>query len=101
MSTPENPAQTIARLLSSEVRVERLTLFHGNPGLVDNLQGVSRRLGYDDAPVERELKDLADIGIIRTKKVGKMVVYALDTKRDKQVQESIANHISAFKGVKA
>jgi len=87
----EDEIQVLDKLLSSDVKLSILTLFHDNPGLMDRLEGVALRMGRSASEVEKDVKDLLDIGILQRKTVGRSDVICLDFKRDREIQELISN----------
>lgn len=91
-------AQTLATLLSSEVKGDLLTLFHRNPGLVDSLDGVARRIGKTGTSIELDIKSLVNLGVLKTKKIGTMEVFSLNRTRDREILDALANQIKTIKG---
>lgn len=89
--------EVLNRLLSSEIKGDLLVLFHKNPGLIDTVEGVARRIGRTQGAVETDLKDLVDLGILRRKRVGKSEAISLNRARDQEIQEIVANHIRSLK----
>ena len=87
--------QVIATLLSSQVRGELLVLFHRNSGLVDTIDGVARRIGRTGFAIENDVRDLVKLGVLKTKKIGSSEVILLDRARDREVLETVANHIKS------
>jgi hypothetical protein len=88
-----DPLAAMKRMVSSQAKAELLMLYHRNPGLIDTIEGVARRLGYGTFVVETEAKDLVDMGILRKKQVGRLMVYSLDAKRDRAIQLSAAESL--------
>ncbi len=87
--------QIIATLLSSQVRGELLVLFHRNSGLVDTIDGVALRIGRTGFAIENDVRDLVKLGVLKTKKIGSSEVILLDRARDREVLETVANHIKS------
>lgn len=85
--------QILVRLLASEIRGDLLVLFHRNPGLIDTIDGVARRIGRTAILIEPDLKDLVDLGVLKAKKLGKSEVFLLDREKDREILESIATHV--------
>jgi predicted transcriptional regulator len=85
--------QVLDKLLSSDVKLSILELFHNNPGLLDRLEGVALRIGRSDLEIKKDVKDLLDIGILQRKKIGNFKVICLDVKRDGEIQELISNRM--------
>jgi hypothetical protein len=90
--------QIIATLLSSEVRGELLILFHRNSGLVDTLDGVARRIGRTGFSIENDVRELVNLGVLKTKKIGTSEVFLLDRARDREILETVADHVKTVKG---
>ena len=90
--------QIIATLLSSEVRGDLLILFHRNSGLIDTVDGVARRIGRTAETIESDVRDLVNLGVLKTKRIGSSEVLLLNQARDREVLEAVANHIKTVKG---
>ena len=85
--------QILSELLASEIRGDLLTLFHRNPGLIDTIDGVARRIGRTAVAIESDVKDLAKLGVLKTKIIGKSEVIFLDRNKDREILESVADHL--------
>ena len=90
-------SELMNRLLSSEVKGDLLILFHKNPGLIDTIDDVARRIGRTTSIVESDVKDLVDLGLLKTRRIGKSEVIFLDRVRDREIQVIVANHIRSLK----
>jgi predicted transcriptional regulator len=89
-----DPGETILnRLLSSKAKGELLMLFHRNPGLVDNIDGIAMRMGRRSGSIRHDLEDLVDMGVLRTIQVGSSRVICLDRKKDKEMLLSVTDHL--------
>ena len=86
----------IERLLSSESKGELLSLFHKNPGLIDSLEGVARRIGKGKDDIEADVKDFLEMGLLKSLSVGKMNLLSLSREKDMELQASMADY---FKGL--
>jgi len=89
----EDEIQVLDKLLSSDVKLSILELFHNNPGLLDRVEGVALRIGRSPSELEKDVKDLLDIGILQMKKIGNSEVICFDIKRDEEIQELISNRL--------
>ena len=85
--------QILSELLASEIRGDLLTLFHRNPGLIDTIEGVARRIGRTAVAIESDVKDLARLGVLKRKIIGKSEVIFLDRNKDREILESVADHL--------
>jgi len=88
-----NEDEILDKVLSSDVKLSVIELFHSNPGLLDRLEGVALRLGRSASDIEKDVKDLLDIGILQRKKIGNSEVICFDVKRDCEIQELIVNRL--------
>ena len=79
----------LEKLFASEVKVELLVLFHGNPGIVDTMDGVARRIGRRGSDIEADLEDYVTLGILRKRTLGNQKIFSLDRSGDKQMQNSL------------
>ena len=85
--------QVISTLLASEVRGDLLVLFHRNPGLIDTIEGVARRIGRSPDNIQSDIRELVRLGVLREKKIGRTDVIFLDRVKDRELLESVAEHI--------
>lgn len=83
------------KLLSSEIRGDLLVLFHRNPGLIDTVEGVARRIGRAPSSVEADVQDFIGLGILRVRKIGESEVVSLNRSKDKEIQGIVADHIKS------
>jgi predicted transcriptional regulator len=86
-------SELLTRLLSSEVKGDLLVMFHKNPGIMDTMDGVARRIGRTASVVETDVEDLVKLGLLRKKRIGKLEVVLWNREVDKRIQESIAEHV--------
>lgn len=87
------PEKMLEMLLASETKGELLILFHKNPGLIDSLEGIARRVGKTVRAIEEEVNDFIKLGILRTKPIGNGQAIYLDLERDREIQGSILRFI--------
>ena len=86
---------TLSTLLGSEIRGELLILFHRNPGLIDTMEGVARRIGKTPLAIETDIKELVRLGVLKRKKIGVSEVILLDREGDRRILGSVASHLKA------
>jgi predicted transcriptional regulator len=82
-----------SKLLSSDTKADLLALFHNNPGLVDSIEGVARRIGRTASEIEADVKDFIDLGLLVKERFGKSDAVSFNTNMDKQIQEMISNQL--------
>jgi predicted transcriptional regulator len=88
--------EILDRVLASESKAELLMLFHKNPGLIDTVDGVSRRIGKSERLIKSDVEDLVNLGLLRSRTVGKTTVISLGEGRDLEIQKTLVEY---FKGL--
>jgi hypothetical protein len=68
-------------------------LFHRNPGLIDTVDGVARRVGRTTIAVISDVRELLQLGVLRQKRIGNSEVVFLDRAKDRELLDSVANHL--------
>jgi hypothetical protein len=91
--TESQDSEMVKKLLSSDVKLDILTLFHCNPGLIDRTEAVARRVGRTAAEIEDGLKDLIDLRVLIRKKLGNSEIILFDQSRDNEIQRIVCNHL--------
>lgn len=98
MSNIQTKAQQYLEiLLATEIRVDLMTLFHKNPGIIDTSEGIARRIGLLKETVQPELEEIAKLGVIGKKKFGQQEVYFLNQARDAEIQQSIGEYLQSVR----
>ena len=90
-------SEVLSTLLASEVRGDILVLFHRNPGLIDTVDGVARRVGRTTIAVISDVRALLQLGVLRQKRIGNSEVVFLDRAKDRELLESVANHLKTVR----
>jgi len=90
-------SEILSTLLGSEVRGDLLVLFHRNPGLIDTVDGVARRIGRTTVAVISEVRELLELGVLKQKRIGASEVVYLDRDKDRELLESVANHLKTLR----
>jgi len=87
------PERIIETLLASQTKGELLILFHKNPGLIDTLEGIARRIGKTAKSIEQDVNDFVKLDILNTKPVGGQEAIFLNLERDREIQTSILSYV--------
>jgi predicted transcriptional regulator len=90
MVEPE-ASNVLARLLSSDIKLELLQLFHSNPKLTYSVEDIAKEIGRTKRELEPELNDLLAVGVI--KKTGNLKSICLDEEKDREIQAQISRHL--------
>src|SRR5438132_512296 len=85
--------EILSTLLASEVRGDLLILFHKNPGLIDTVDGIARRIGRTTISVISDVRELVQLGLLKQKRIGASEVLFLDRAKDREILESVANNL--------
>lgn len=93
MTQPKDGKELVERLLSSESKGELLMLFHKNPGLVDTVEGVARRIGRHEDQIVGDVKDFIEMGLFKESKAGKLTLVSFDQEKDREIQGSMTRYI--------
>jgi hypothetical protein len=91
------PNQLFQSMLSSEIKGELLVLFHKNPGLIDSLDGVARRIGRVGIAIQADVQDMVNVRILGTKQIGGREIIFLDRSGDRVAQETIIEYLKNLK----
>ncbi len=83
----------LSALLSSSNKADLLLLFHRNPGLIDTIEGIGRRLGKRGDAIASDVSELATASILQKKTVGRSEVYFLNREKDREAQRDVAAYI--------
>jgi hypothetical protein len=92
------PSQLFQSMLSSEIKGDLLVLFHKNPGLIDSLDGVARRIGRIGPAIQTDVQDMVNAHILGTRRIGGREIIFLDRTGDKAAQETILGYLKNLKG---
>ncbi len=91
------PNQLFKLMLSSEVKGDLLVLFHKNPGLMDSLDGVARRIGRVGTTIQADVRDMVNLRVLGTRQVGGREVIFLDRSGDRAAQDTIIDYLKNLK----
>ena len=84
--------------MSSEIKGDLLVLFHKNPGLIDSLDGVARRIGRVGTAIQADVQDMVNVRILGTRQIGGRETIFLDRSGDKAAQETIIQYLKNLRG---
>jgi len=77
------------KLIGTEIKAELLRLFHMNPGILDTVDGIARRIGRMPNDVKTEISMLVELGVLRKERFGNLDVVSLNTSGDKEIQRRL------------
>lgn len=79
--------------VSSERKAQIVVFFHRNPGVVETVEGLARRLGIHPDALRDDLKDHIDLGVLRERKVGDKTVILYDKSRRGSIEKLIQEYL--------
>ena len=82
--------------VASDLKVQALVFFHDNPGVIETMEGLAKRLGTDVGRLRKEIAGHIDLGLIKEQKAGAYTLLVFDQKREGDVQSAIADHLKAL-----
>jgi len=88
-----NLHELMGKLMGTEIKAELVRLFHMNPGILDTVEGIARRVGRMPKEVETEISTLVELGVLRRERFGNLDVVSLNTSKDREIQSRIATLI--------
>jgi predicted transcriptional regulator len=86
-------------LLGSDVKAQLLVLFRRNPGLIDEMEGIGRRVGRRKESLEAAMKELVEIGVVEQRRIGGTAVYSLNGRKDAEIQREVGNYLMKSQGM--
>jgi KaiC/GvpD/RAD55 family RecA-like ATPase len=78
----------IEKLIGSETKAELLMFFHDNPDVNDTVEAIAKRIRREQKDVEREVADLAELGLVRQVKL-----ITFNKSRDQELQREISRRL--------
>ena len=86
---PDDEGKLLSGLLATETKAELLGPFHRNPGLVDTVDAIARRIGRTGPQNSRRRESLRGARALRARKVGTLKAMMLSHQRDREIQNSL------------
>ncbi|MDH2899692.1 MAG: hypothetical protein PXY39_01850 [archaeon] len=89
--------EILSVLMANETRADLVTLFRKNPGLMDSLEGVARRIGRSQSAIQDDIAELVKLGVLRSRKLGTHDVISIDSLKDKEIQNEVGSFLQNLK----
>jgi hypothetical protein len=85
---PEEPGmhKLLELWTDTEFKVRALVFYRRNPGVVETLEGLARRLATPPDSLEPEIRDHVELGILKERHVGEKTVYVFDRSRWRELE---------------
>ncbi|MHB8633458.1 MAG: hypothetical protein ACYDBQ_05740 [Thermoplasmatota archaeon] len=82
--------------MASDLKVQVLVFFHDNPGVIETVEGLARRLGVPLEDLEKEIQGQVALGLLQERQADRMKVLVFDRKREAELQKAIADEVRAI-----
>lgn len=79
--------------VATDLKVQVIVFFHNNPGVIETMEGLAKRLGTNLENLRKEIAGQLSLGILREQKVDGMIVLVYDRDRENEVQKFIEDEI--------
>ena len=84
------------RLVGNEVKAELLVFFHNNPGVIDTIEGIARRIGRNAKSVESEIADFIALGLIQEHVIDRTKIFKFNREKDREIQGAIQSYLNVY-----
>ncbi len=92
-----NGKEILDVLMANETRADLVSLFRKNPGLIDSLEGVARRIGRRQDAIQDDIAELVKLGILKSRRLGSGEVISIDRMKDKEIQNEVGEFLQNLK----
>ncbi len=79
--------------VASDLKVQVLVFFHDNPGVIETMEGLAKRLGTSVEGLRKEIAGHIALGLIKEQKANGYTLLVFDRRREGDVQKAIAEHL--------
>jgi predicted HTH transcriptional regulator len=80
-----SPNEGINNSLLTPTTLEMMELFKNNPNIIDTAEGLAKRLGTTKEKIDFDIINLVNLGVLKTKYVGKTPILYVDKKRTEEI----------------
>ncbi|MBI2078301.1 MAG: hypothetical protein HYT80_08045 [Euryarchaeota archaeon] len=80
--------------VDSSLKVQVVVFFHDNPGIIETLEGLAKRLGTNVDHLRKEIAGHISLGILRQQKTDGMTLLVYDRRKEADVQRFIEHEMS-------
>ena len=80
--------------VDSEMKVEILVFYHNNPGVIETIEGLAKRLGKSVETMRKEIADHIELGVLKEKHVDHKVVLVYNKAKEDEIKDFIERELS-------
>ena len=94
MTPEELDLKTVFDLwMDSPLKVQIVSFYHQNPGIIETVEGLARRMGSDPEVMRRIVADHVKIGFLRQRSLGSAKVLLFDRQGEQKLQEYVSRSV--------
>jgi hypothetical protein len=79
--------------MDSPLKVQIVSFYHRNPGMIETVEGLAQRIGSDPEMVRKTVQDHVKLGFLRERNLGTMKVIVYDPSGEKKLQDYVAQQV--------
>ena len=79
--------------MDSPLKVQIVSFYHRNPGIIETVEGLAQRIGSDPEMVRKTVADHLKLGFLRERNLGALKVIVFDPTTEKRLQEYVAKQV--------
>jgi hypothetical protein len=79
--------------VDSELKAQVIVFYQNNPGVIETVDGLARRLGCSAEVLRKEIAAHVQIGLLRERKIGELTVLVFDRDKQQSIQDFITQEL--------
>lgn len=92
-ATKGNLKKLLELWVDSTLKVQVVVFFHNNPGIIETVEGLARRLGTNAENLRKEIAGHVAIGVLREEKCDGLTLLMYDRRKERDVQRYIEGQL--------
>lgn len=96
--TPDRPLDLKALFdlwMDSPLKVQIVSFYHRNPGMIETVEGLAQRIGSDPERVRKTVADHLKLGFLHERNLGSVKVIVYDPSSEKRLQDYVAQQVKS------
>jgi hypothetical protein len=89
MTFPDDLRRTFDLWASTDLKVQLILFYHNNPGLVETVEGLARRMGVTTDALRAPIQDQVRLGVLRERSAGGQTILVYDAAQASRLQANI------------
>ncbi len=79
--------------VGSDLKARVLVFFNRNPGVVETLEGLARRIGATEQSLQPELQAHVELGLIKKRELGGKTIYRYNRQRRLEMERRVVEEL--------